>query len=59
MRLWALVENGMLSNYYSLAYITFTKRQALIEARSKNQVLKHKMKVVPIEARFPKGMKIK
>lgn len=50
IKAWALIENGELCHYYALAYITFTKKQAKIEANSKNQFpLNHKMLVVPIE----------
>ena len=55
IRAWALVEEGKLCHYYALAYITFTKKQALIEKEFRNEYpLNHKMKVVKCEIKLIK-----
>lgn len=52
MKLYALIENGKLCHFYSLAFVMFTRKQAEIERKYYNE-LGHKMKVVPIEISLP------
>lgn len=48
-RYYALVEEGKLCHYYSLAFIFFTRKHAENEKRWRNQCFEHKMKVVEVE----------
>lgn len=45
VKAYALVEKGKLCHYYALAYICFTKKQAMIEKKFRNEDLGHEMEV--------------
>lgn len=50
IKAWALVEDDELCHYYSLCYVTFTRKQAVIERDIHNdEPLNHKMKIVRVE----------
>jgi hypothetical protein len=50
IKAWALVEDDELCHHYALAYITFTREQAMIERDTHNsEPLNHKMKIVRVK----------
>jgi len=50
---WALVEDDRLCHYYTLAYITLTKQQAVIERDTHNMYpLNHKMHIEKVRIMF-------